>query len=69
MKKKDKKKTPIGGIEPPAAVWETAMLATTPYRMVMTDYAFRLNLNPFGLALFVVMRSRAWIYKPLLNPL
>ena len=52
--KKKKKETPIGGIEPPAAVWETAMLATTPYRMVeitSANYVISPSAGLFSLAL------------------
>ena len=47
---KGQKVIPIGGIEPPAAVWETAMLTTTPYRSGLANYAFRFSFDPWGLA-------------------
>ena len=65
FKEREKKyDTPIGGIEPPAAVWETAMLATTPYRILDVNCAW-FSLDQLILALFVCVRSRAWFYKSL----
>ena len=41
---------PTRGIEPRAGVWETPMLAITPYRSGLANYAFWFNFDPCDLA-------------------
>ena len=41
---------PTRGIEPRAGVWETPMLAITPYRSGLANYAFWFNFDPRHLA-------------------
>ena len=70
--KNAQKEFPIGGIEPPAAVWETAMLTTTPYRSGLENHAFRFSFDPYGLASCVsctsVRASISRLHGPLTQP-